>query len=76
MINKASLVVLRGSVFVVFIYYVACAKQLVPQWRGNTKVAIGVVVMDVMIGRPVSGKNIMKTVVVNGEMTQPIGNVV
>ena len=54
---------------------VACAKHYIPQWRCNTKVGIGVIVMDVMIGSPVSSKNIMKKMVVDGEMTQPIDNV-
>jgi hypothetical protein len=54
---------------------VARAKHYIPQWRCNTKVGIGVLVMDVMIGSPVSSKNIMKTMVVDEEMAQPIGNV-
>ena len=56
-------------------FSVARSKHYIPQWRYNTKVGIGVVVMDVMIGGPASSKNIMKTMVVDGEMTQPIDNV-
>ena len=54
---------------------VACAEHYIPQWRGNTEVCINMVVMDVMIGSPVSSKNIMKTMMVDGEMTKPIDNV-
>jgi len=34
--------------------YVACAEQYIPQWCSNTKVSFGVIVMDVMMGRPVA----------------------
>lgn len=55
--------------------FVACSKHKIPQWRCNTKVGIGVVVMDVMIGSPVSSRTPMKKMVMDGEMTQPIDNV-
>ena len=54
---------------------VACAKHYIPQWRCNTEVGLGVEVMDVVMGSPVSSRNIMKKMVVYGEMTQPIDNV-
>jgi len=54
---------------------VACAKHNIPQWGCDSEVGIGVVVMDVMIGGPVSSKDIMKTMVVDGEMAQSINNI-
>ena len=56
-------------------FFVACTEHYIPKWRGDTEVGVDMVVVDVMIGRPVSSKNSTKTVVVDCEMTQPIDNV-
>ena len=54
---------------------IACAEQYVPQRCGNTKIGFGMIMMDVMNGRPISGKNLVKTVVVNGKMADPINGI-
>ena len=68
---SARTAVLRSFVFI----HIACAEQYIPQRCGNTKIGVGVIVMDMMIGRPVSGKSLLKTVVVDGEMAQPIDGI-
>ena len=50
-------------------------EQYVPQRRGDTKVAFGVVVVDEMVGRLPPGCGLVKTDVMNGEVAQPIGYV-
>ena len=52
------------------IRHVPRTKQYVPQRRGNTKVAVGVVVMDMMIGRPPSGQRLAKMGMVDDEVAQ------
>jgi hypothetical protein len=55
--------------------HVAGAHQHVPQWSGEAEVGVDSVVMDVMIRRRASGEGLMKAVVVEHEVAQPIDDI-
>ena len=55
--------------------FITCTDQYIHSGVVTPKLGSGVIVMDMMIGRPVSGKSLLKTVVVDGEMADPIDDI-